>query len=221
MTTKEAMRGTICVIALATGLATGGAYAADLPIPAKAAPTYPPVLPVFSWTGFYAGANVGGAFGTDNALTDAFGTGGGKIHGVLGGLQAGYNYQLSPMFVVGIENDLDVTGIKNSDSWTGPSASVPWFGTGRARAGVTVFDSHFLMYGTAGLASGELKDAPVHKMKMGWTAGGGVEWAFLPQWSAKLEYLYLDFKHDGLPDWREAEFHTVKIGLNYHFDLLR
>jgi len=57
--------------------------------------------------------------------------------------------------------------------------------------------------------------------KMGWTAGGGVEWAFLPTWSAKAEYLYTEFKHDDLQDWNAAKFHSFRVGLNYHFDLLR
>jgi outer membrane immunogenic protein len=93
--------------------------------------------------------------------------------------------------------------------------------TGRARAGVTVLDSRLLLYGTAGLASGELKDGPINKLKTGWTAGGGLEWAFSPKWSAKAEYLYMDFKHNDLPDWNAAKFHTVRAGLNYHFDLFR
>ena len=58
-------------------------------------------------------------------------------------------------------------------------------------------------------------------MKMGWTAGGGAEWAFQPKWSAKLEYLYTDLKHDNLPDWNAPKFHTFRVGVNYHFDLFR
>jgi len=93
--------------------------------------------------------------------------------------------------------------------------------TGRARAGIATMDSRLLLFGTAGLAAGELKDGPINKMKMGWTAGGGVEWAFLPKWSAKAEYLYTEFKHDDLPDWSAAKFHTFRVGVNYHFDLFR
>ncbi|WP_315761452.1 MULTISPECIES: outer membrane protein [unclassified Bradyrhizobium] len=56
---------------------------------------------------------------------------------------------------------------------------------------------------------------------MGWVAGGGAEWAFAPKWSARLEYLYIDLKHDNLPDWNAAKIHTVSVGVNYHFDLFR
>jgi len=66
-----------------------------------------------------------------------------------------------------------------------------------------------------------LNDGPISKIKMGWTAGGGAEYALTPQWSAKVEYLYVDLKHDNLPDWNEAKFHTVRAGVNYHFDLFR
>ena len=93
--------------------------------------------------------------------------------------------------------------------------------TGRARAGIATMDSRLLFFGTAGLAAGELKDGPINKMKMGWTAGGGVEWAFLPKWSAKAEYLYTEFKHDNLPDLNAAKLHSFHIGVNYHFDLFR
>jgi outer membrane immunogenic protein len=205
--------------AMAVGLASAGAEAADLPQSYKAAPSYTTPQPAFSWTGFYAGFNAGGGQSSDNAYNSLLGVSGGRLRGALAGLEGGYNYQLSPMFVVSIENDLDWTGLSNHNAWNSPAVSVPWMTTGRARAGVTVLDPHLLLYGTAGLATAELKDGPINKMKMGWTTGGGVEWAFLAKWSAKVEYLYTDLKRDKLPDWNEAKFHTVRVGLNYHFDL--
>lgn len=83
------------------------------------------------------------------------------------------------MFVVGIENDFEGGDIKNHDPLNSAAVSLPWYMTGRARAGIATMDSRLLFFGTAGLAAGELKDGPINKMKMGWTAGGGVEWAFL------------------------------------------
>ncbi len=48
-----------------------------------------------------------------------------------------------------------------------------------------------------------------------------MEWAFLPKWSAKAEYPHTEFKHDDLPDWTAAKFHSFRVGVNCHFDLFR
>jgi outer membrane immunogenic protein len=219
MTLENSMNNkTISALVLAAALAAGAAQAADLPY--KAAPAYAaPVSPVFSWTGFYAGANVGGGFSAPNAFNSYLGTNGGRANGGLGGVQVGYNYQLSPLFVVGIENDFMGTGIKTRQNALN-DVSVPYFGTGRGRAGFTLLDSHLLLYGTAGLAFGQLNDTGIDKLRIGSTFGGGVEWAFQPKWSAKLEYLYTDlhkdFKSDSLPV-RDQKFQTVTVGVNYHF----
>jgi outer membrane immunogenic protein len=218
MTVKK----TISAAVLAVALAAGTAHAADLPSRPEA-PAYVPPPPIFSWTGFYAGLNVGGDFSSANTLNSYLGANGGQAHGVVGGGQAGYNYQVSPLFVVGIENDLLASSLStHSNSSTTRDVSVPWFTTARARAGFTLLDSHLLVYGTGGLATGQVNDTGVNKLRMGWTAGGGVEYAFMPNWSAKLEYLYTDLskdlQHTGLAD-RHEKFQTVRLGVNYHFDL--
>jgi outer membrane immunogenic protein len=219
MTLENSMNNgkTISALVLAAALAAGAAHAADLPY--KAAPAYTTPVPAFSWTGFYAGLNVGGGFSTTNAFNSYLGTNGGRADGGLGGFQVGYNYQLSPLFVVGIENDFMATGIKSHFNGFN-DVSVPYFGTGRGRAGFTLLDSHLLVYGTGGLAFGQVNDTGVDKLRIGSTFGGGVEWAFQPKWSAKLEYLYTalhkDFQNDSLPD-RDQKFQTVTVGVNYHF----
>ena len=208
----------ISALVVTAVLAAGAARAADLPY-RKAEPVYAPTLPpAFSWTGFYAGANVGGGFSGSDGFNSILGATG-KADGVVGGLQVGYNHQLSPRFVVGIENDFMASGLKTKQIG-GNEVSLPFYGTGRARAGVTLLDGRLLAYGTGGMAFGQVKDAGVDKMRLGWTAGGGLEYAFQQNWSAKIEYLYTDLsrdmKKDNLPD-REQKFQTVVIGVNYHF----
>jgi outer membrane immunogenic protein len=208
---------TIAALVVAVS-ATGAAHAADLSY--KAAPVYAPQLPpAFSWTGFYAGANLGGGFSADNAFNSYLGTNAGRAKGAVGGVQVGYNYQVSPRFVVGIENDFIASSMKTSQNGVN-DVRVPFFGTGRGRAGFTFLDSRLLVYGTGGMAFGQVNDTGVDKLRIGWTGGGGVEWAFRPNWSAKIELLYTDlhkdFKKDSLPD-RDQKFQTVVVGVNYHF----
>jgi len=83
-----------------------------------------------------------------------------------------------------------------------------WFATFRGRVGFTVTPT-FLLYATGGGAWGEVNSdvtlgtftangTPIafggsrSTDRFGWTVGGGVEWGFAPNWSAKLEYLYMD-----------------------------
>jgi outer membrane immunogenic protein len=187
-----------------------GAQAADLPSK-KPAPTYL-VAPAPAWSGFYVGVNVGGAAGNR-------GTG-----GVIGGGQFGYNYQVLPLFVAGLEADIQGSsmGARAGSSAFGPplggggSQSVDWFGTVRGRLGTTAINPTLLVYGTGGLAYGGSSGAGT-----GWTGGGGVEWAFASNWSAKVEYLYVNLSQDadfGPRRGGDQGFHVVRAGLNYRFD---
>lgn len=148
----------------------------------------PPVA--FTWTGVYLGANVGGAWSTiqDN------GFGGGNASGVIGGVSIGYNWQLAPFWVVGIEGD---------SSWadlTVPAGSgdVNWIGSVRARLGWTATPT-MLVYATGGAAWSTVSipgvdTLPANQTKNGWVAGGGVEWMpWDDHWSVRAEYLYYRF----------------------------
>src|SRR5438105_8953510 len=106
MTARAAIRRMMRALLVAAAFAAGSASAADLS-PRYAAPAYTAPQPVYSWTGLYAGFNAGYGASSDDAFNNLVGTSGGKIKGVIGGVQIGYNYQLSPMFVVGIENDFE------------------------------------------------------------------------------------------------------------------
>jgi outer membrane immunogenic protein len=144
----------------------------------------------------------------------------------------------------------------------GSHQSVDWFGTVRGRIGATPFDPRALLYATGGLAYGGvglgvsqvnmasggllgggasiLGSAALNQTKTGWTAGGGVEWAFLPGWSVKVEYFYVDLGDTTLStsamgvrgaapftttgpafaatQTSSTRFHTVRAGLNWHFN---
>lgn len=237
------MKKAISAFALLAVLAAGAAQAADLPSRKGPPPAYVPP-PVFSWTGFYVGLNLGGGWQDRSSSNVWGGGGGGGAGGIVGGGQIGYNYQFSPMFVVGAEADFQGTSIgsggNNNNLWLffgpgfGPvdTARINWFGTVRGRVGLSLFSPMLLFYGTGGFAYGEVQRNSFWNnnstVQTGWTAGGGVEWAFLPNWSAKAEYLYTDLSGGnnngfnfglGLNNVNNhTRFHTIRAGVNYHFN---
>ncbi len=171
MSIKQAL----ATAALAAGF-TASALAADLPRRAYADPYLAPV-PVFSWTGFYAGANVGGAFGNHGgALRPDFTTsspiGDSRDDaGFIGGGQVGYNMQMGQL-VYGIEADADYLGLGNSGTFStsttvGTTNGVfqanrdsgdGFLGTVRGRIGYA-FLPRLMAYGTGGLAYGQIGSA--------------------------------------------------------------
>lgn len=213
-------------------LAVASANAADARIPygvpppqygpAPYAPPLPPVLPPppllpCLWLGPYVGANAGFQW-TSNV-------GGLSPSGVTGGIQGGYNWQ-NGAFVYGVESDFNLSNA--SATFADYQFSNPWFATVRGRAGYVVNNVVFL-YGTAGLAvgistatRGGLSDTSGHA---GWTIGAGAEFAlapfgFGPNWSAKVEYLYLGLSQGAvLPASVSSSFpsNVVRVGVNYHF----
>jgi outer membrane immunogenic protein len=210
--------------------ATTAAMAADLPrryeMPIKA----PAYVPAFSWTGFYIGINGGGAFGHSNwnfaGLRSGFDTSGGLVGGTIGA-----NYQAGS-WVFGIEGDGDWTDISGSTSCL---LAIPcrtkndWLATARGRIG-WAFD-RVLPYFTGGGAFGNIKAGvpgftEINTDRSGWTVGGGLEYAFLPNWTTKIEYLYVDlgrtectFACSGgvVPTTVDFTTNIVRAGLNYKF----
>lgn len=248
--------------ASAAALIASSPALAGSPAPAPVDPVIAPVAsaPAFSWAGGYAGVNVG--YGGDKAKhpfsiidnLDEY-TANGSLDmtssGFAGGAQVGWNFQ-NDGFVYGVEADYQASGIKGETSFNlaapGGSASgeigtkLKHFGTIRARVGHTVTD-RFLVYGTAGFASGKTEsyirgsisglgsvDESVSKTKSGWTAGIGAEYAFNDNWSLKSEYMYTDLGKANLYSGdlgidsdvnanldRKFNFHMVRVGLNFHF----
>jgi outer membrane immunogenic protein len=188
---------------------------------------------VYNWTGFYAGLNLGwGSIhdrgdpfcvtpaGVLNGVgCDTTNVPGAHIRGsgILGGGQIGYNWQAGHL-VYGLEADIQGTDIKGSLNILGPFNTVgggnsgpasftadeklSWLGTVRGRVGYAW--DRVLLYGTGGLAYGEVKvdqntifpgliyPSSASSTRTGWVAGGGIEWAFSGNWSAKAEGLYYD-----------------------------
>lgn len=195
------------------------AFAADLATkyPIKALPT-----PVFSWTGFYIGGNVG--YGGGDPSGDGFATSAGALagygvgsitsSGFIAGGQAGYNYQFANNVVVGLETDLQWSGIKGQAALTtltgagalsnvaNASAGVDYYGTIRARLGYAI--DRFLPYVTGGVAYGRptfsgyaydgagVASFSSAATNWGWTLGAGGEFAVTNNWTVKAEYMYVD-----------------------------
>jgi len=201
-------------IARAAGLlavAGGGAAADDLPHPSYY--TAPAPLSAYSWTGLYLGGNLGHEWGiTSNNPT--------RPSGFAGGAQGGYNWQTGQL-VFGGEADIQLSGA--NDTFAPWKFSNPWFGTLRGRAGYAV--NNFLIYGTAGVAFGELSAETVglqseSHTNVGWTAGIGVEAGIAANWSAKVEYLFVDLAGNtyGITGTSNALSASLfRMGVNYHF----
>ena len=120
----------------------------------------------------------------------------------------------------GVETDIQASAA--DDTFAPYKFSNPWFGTLRARIGYAI--NNVMLYGTGGLAYGDLKGEffglSENKTLVGWTAGAGIEYAFTQNWSAKLEYLYMDlasrtYSVTGVDNGLHSNF--LRLGVNYHF----
>lgn len=230
----------VAAAAIALG-AVQSASAADIARPVyKAAP----VMAAYNWSGFYVGGNIGYGWG-DLETNNVFGwAASAKPDGFFGGGQIGFNWQApgSP-WVWGVEVDSQWANIEENTTWVTPAgaaianafAQIDYFGTARLRLGYAY--DRVLFYGTGGIAWANTEiggainvpgfawgGASSSNSHVGWTIGAGVEWALLDNWSAKLEYLYLDLGNQdyfGGPNNggfdADVSIHTVKVGLNYRF----
>jgi high affinity Mn2+ porin len=213
----------------------GPALAADMPLKA------PHIQSVFDWTGFYIGAHAGYSLGSSNAvLSDPVSTANSNsFSGVIGGVQAGYNYRLPSGVLFGVEADITFPNYLTSNSVVSSLASArsavteQWDYVATARGRVGYATGPWLAYATGGLAwAGERflntpdigSDEKILNTRLGWAAGAGVEYAFAPHWSARLEYLYSRF---GTTDIRfpsatqyasTLDFQSLRVGLNRKID---
>jgi outer membrane immunogenic protein len=223
------MRKVTLSLLTVAGLALGAqsASAADLRRPVYKAPP-PAVVAAYNWSGFYVGGHLGYGWSSEEGtdlLTGA--TGSTDPDGFIGGVQAGYNWQ-ADRWVFGVEGDWSWSGGDGSTTLAGPSfaSDHTWYATLTGRVGYAWDNWLWYVKGGAAWADSEYTLAgfgTVTDTRVGWTLGTGVEWALGPQWSAKLEYNYLDFGKDTFnfgafgPVDVDTQVHLVKAGLNYRF----
>jgi outer membrane immunogenic protein len=155
----------VALLAIATLCPVATAFAADLPRRNRGPDLFSPA-PLITWTGLYAGAQAGYAWGNDQTNIDVSGfpfTFSGPDHdasGAVGGVHAGYNYQTG-LAVFGIEGDIELAGINGKSQLTGTGAfsgynitsslDVAFQGSVRGRVGFALLE-RMMLYGTAGLA---------------------------------------------------------------------
>ena len=232
---KNLLLATTALVAFA-----GGAQAADLGAP-RSPVAAAVVAPAFNWTGFYVGGQIGGvwfndrvretitangvATGFNNRLTSS---------GVTGGLHGGFNYQINTV-VLGVEADIEASsasGCYTLGNGNGTRFRSNFDGSLRLRAGLAV--DRALFYVTGGLAVAQARHSyfsPViaesfTRTRAGWTLGAGVEYAFTPNWTARLEYRYSDYGRlsnasavafPGFTYTHNPRSHAVRVGVSYLF----
>jgi outer membrane immunogenic protein len=220
---------------LAVTLAAQGADLARVPTYYKG---FTPPAPAM-WTGCYIGLNIGGGW-SQATLFDpvAGGLGGVSSGGVVGGAQAGCDYQIG-QFVFGIQVMADGADIRGSRAQPNPfiqnNLNIPWVETLTARAGFAVTPSTLLYVKGGGawvrdnvwLTSNGVTVVSDIITPTGWTIGAGVEFLFFNNWSVFAEYNYLSFQNtqstvinlagSGAPVNFNHNVQTLLIGLNYRF----
>ena len=218
-----------------------------------------PVVPTASWTGFYIGAHAGAGWGTkeqtisvDNGgppltLNDSTHT----VNGILGGIQVGYNWQPADRWVWGVEAqfswaDLEGNGSCGIIAINNCRTKADWLGTAAVRLGWTADKALIYVKGGGAWVHDKYEIDAVgapgtfgssSETRWGWMFGTGVEYAVTPNWSAKVEYNYLDFGtrtvflpsdlgplgpvaagtfNDPNVEIRQR-IHLIKLGVNYRF----
>ena len=252
------MHRSMLILAVAAGVVGTAqlSYAADLPAKAPAYKAPPPIA-LYNWTGFYIGGHIGGGWADEGATelapgTVSFPTGtvfnDHHLSGFLGGVQGGFNWQASNNFVLGIEGEYSWEDLRGTTSTvsivngfisttTVKSTELALL-TGRlgyaANNWLFYFKGggawgHGSSNGTGVTGAGAFFDTTSSSTdRTGWVVGGGVEWGFAPNWSAKIEYNHVDFgstnvsilSSTGTTSFVSSKDREdiVKAGVNYHFN---
>jgi len=197
----------------------------------------------YYWAGAYVGANFGGAFSAGENVLTPIGYGATNSSGVLGGLQFGYNYLVTPTWLVGLEGELGWTSAQGKANFVDPAGTAAlsltsdhnWYDTVSGRFGYV--SGPLMLFAKGGAAwmnadyrldvnSGLDGSTQVGSTRPGWVVGGGFEYMLGSHWSAKLEYDHLDFGSKTLSLANpfgssvnvETSVNQVKAGVNYHLE---
>jgi len=259
------MKRLLFVLALSVA-ASYAALAADILPPPVAPPPYAPavyvpVVPLYNWSGFYIGGNLGAAWNSGGSVSDTFGStfsGSGQTTKFVGGGQVGVNYEFRERFVIGAEAMFDwLSNTTNTVSAVqGPFGPAPgttasatlnsrWLTTATGKLGYAW--NTVLLYGKAGGAwvGADNPNLTVTSFgqsfgqtltssttnNTGWTAGIGVEWAFVGNWSARVEYDFIGLQNKsitvasvaGAPfagdalNFNNRALSLLTVGVNYQF----
>jgi outer membrane immunogenic protein len=241
----------ILLAGVALAAFASGAQAADLASRRVAVPAAI-VAPAFNWTGFYVGGYLGAGLrqarfndvdGYNAALASTWNA---NRTNFLGGLTVGYNWQVSPNFLVGVEGEIGYLGgarryqPASVDTFgrVGDSA----YGLITARLGFTADRALFFVKGGLALGGGNLRAiddcntgacgggllSGSRSSNVGWTIGAGVEYAVAQNWTVKAEYNYVRFNNATINAVTPAgatfrygvnnnDAHLFKVGVNYLF----
>lgn len=224
-------------------LASAPALAADIAAPVYKAPV---IAPVSNWNGLYLGINGGYGWGS-TAWNFTAPTARNQDHNTQGGLAGGtvgWNYQVSPQWLVGIEADYDWANLTGGTACPNPTfrcqTKISSLTTVRGRLGYLV-SPNAMVFATGGWGWSRmtaetlfLLGAPIppsgtptngqSQTANGWALGVGGEYAFAPNWTAKVEYLHVHlgsntYNVDNGSQVNAKQYvNTFRAGINYRFN---
>jgi len=203
--------------------------------------------PMWNWSGFYVGGHFGYGWAYPEITEDTTGTRVGnppRPEGILGGAQLGYNWQAGP-WVYGVEADYTWSNIKGTSNAVTPAGILQASGlpdnyaTFTGRVGYSIDRTLYYVKGGAAWMDERFRQLSVtvpvcvgdpctgSNATWGWALGAGAEYAIDPRWSARLEYLYMDFPtNEGVVTSNNVSsnhfhltrtFSLIKFGVNYKF----
>src|SRR6516165_9611557 len=233
---KKLIIASVGLLAVAAALRTAAAAEADVYGPPPVVYGPPMTVVIFTWTGFYFGGHVGGGWGSKNET----GTPYGFFNGILADAitPAPTTVDVSGANLTGSSSCASTSLLNGALPPANCKVKVEGVGTIAARLGVA-FD-RVLFYGKGGgawasdkysLTSPNATLLPTFngsETKWGWMVGAGVEYAFYDNWSAKIEYNYMNLRTSNLQftdatgsfflnSTLQQQLHVVKAGINYRW----